>query len=123
MQLEPWVPRCVLVGWQFSLWEFWGYWLAHIVVPPMGLQNPLTPLVLSLVPLRTLCSVKWLADSIHLCISQDQVEHLRRQLYQAPVSKDFFASIIVSGFGDCIWDESPGGTVSGWPFLQSLLYT
>jgi hypothetical protein len=28
----------------------------------------------------------------------------------------------VSGFGDCIWDEYPGGTVSGWPFLQSLLH-
>jgi hypothetical protein len=27
----------------------------------------------------------------------------------------------LSGFGDCIWDVSPGGTVSGWPFLQSLL--
>jgi hypothetical protein len=33
------------------------------------------------------------------------------------------ASIIVSGFGDCIWDGSPGGAVSGWPFLQSLLLT
>ena len=28
------------------------------------------------------------------------------------------ASIIVSGFGDCIWDGSPGETVSGWPFLS-----
>ena len=30
---------------------------------------------------------------------------------------------LVSGFGDCIWDESPDGAVSGWPFLQSLLHT
>jgi hypothetical protein len=35
----------------------------------------------------------------------------------------FLASTIVSGFGDCIWDGSPGGTVSRWPFLQSLLHT
>jgi hypothetical protein len=40
MQLEPWVPLCVLFGWWFSPWEFWGgggYWLVHIVAPPMGL--------------------------------------------------------------------------------------
>ena len=48
-----------------------GYWLVHIVVPPMGLQAPSAPLVLSLVPsLGTLCSVQWLAESIHLCICQ-----------------------------------------------------
>ena len=27
----------------------------------------------------------------------------------------------MSGFAGCIWDRSPGGAVSGWPFLQSLL--
>ena len=27
--------------------------------------------------------------------------------------KYFLASTIVSGFGDCIWDGSPGGVVSG----------
>ena len=27
-----------------------GYWLVHIVVPPIGLQNPLAPWVLSLAP-------------------------------------------------------------------------
>ena len=26
-------------------------------------------------------------------------------------------------FGDYIWDGSPGGAVSGWPFFQSLLHT
>ena len=48
---------------------------------------------------------------------------LRGQLYQGPVSKHFLASAIVSGFGVCILDGSPGGAVSGWPFLQSLLHT
>jgi hypothetical protein len=34
------------------------YWLVHIVVPPMGLQNPPGPWVLSLAPsLGTLFSV------------------------------------------------------------------
>jgi hypothetical protein len=39
--------------------------LVHIVVPPMGLQAPSAPLVLSLAPpLGTLCSVQRLAESI-----------------------------------------------------------
>jgi hypothetical protein len=50
------------------------------------------------------------------------VESLRRQLYQAPVIKHLLASTKVSGFGGCIWDGSPSGVVSGWPFLQFLLH-
>ena len=38
MQLEPRVSPYVLFGWWFSPWELWGYWLVHIVVPPIGLQ-------------------------------------------------------------------------------------
>jgi hypothetical protein len=114
-------PPCVLFDWWFSPWEVWRYWLVHIVVLPMGLQ---APSVLSLAPpLGTLCLVQWLAENIHLYIGQALAEPLRRQLYQAPGSKHLLASTVVSGFGDCIWDGSPGGTVSGWPFLQSLLYT
>jgi hypothetical protein len=60
--------------------------------------------------------------SIHFCICQTLVEPLRRQLYQAPVSKPFLASTIVPGFGDCVWDGSPGGTVSGW-ILNGLFST
>jgi hypothetical protein len=71
MQVKPWVPPFVPFGWWFSPWELWGYWLFYIVVPPMGLPTPLAPLVLSLAPpLGTLCSVQWLAESIHLCICQ-----------------------------------------------------
>jgi hypothetical protein len=114
----------VYSGWWFNPWELWGYWLVHTVVPSMGLQAPLAPLVLSLAPsLGNLCSVQWLAENIHLCICQALAEPLRRQLYQASVSKHLLASTIVSGFGDCIWDLSPDGAVSGWPFLQSLLHT
>jgi hypothetical protein len=71
----------------------------------MGLQTPSAPSVLSLAPpLGSLCSVQWFAENIHLCICQALTEPLRRQLHQAPVSKHLWASTIVSGFGDCVWD-------------------
>jgi hypothetical protein len=37
--------------------QLWGYWLVHIVVPPIGrLQTPLAPWILSLAPsLGALC--------------------------------------------------------------------
>lgn len=61
MQLELWVPPCVFFG--RCPRELWGYWL----VPPIGLQTPSAPWVLSLVPsLGTLCSVQWMAVSIYL---------------------------------------------------------
>jgi hypothetical protein len=92
----------------------------------MGLQPlqllqffPSAPSVLSLTPLLGMpCSVQWLAVSIHLCICQALAEPLRRQLYQAPVSKHFLASTVVSRFGNCIWDESPGGQ-----FLDGLFFS
>ena len=39
-----------------------------------------------------------------------------------PVNKHLLESTIMSGFGNCIWDGSAGGAVSGWSFLQSLVY-
>jgi hypothetical protein len=54
------------------------------------------PWVLSLAPsLGTLCSVKWMAVSIHFCIFQELAEPLRRQLYQTPVSKLLLVSASV----------------------------
>ena len=121
MQLEPWVPPCVFFDWWFSPWELWGYWLVHIVVPPMRLQTPSAPWIFSLVPsLGTLCSIQWIAVSIHFCICQALVEPLRRQLYQAPVSKHLLASIVVSKFSDSVWDGSPGGAVFGWSPVSAL---
>jgi hypothetical protein len=77
---------------------------------------PLTP------PLGSLWSARWLVASICFFIGQDLAEPFRTQLYQAPVSKHL-AFLIVSGFGVCMWDGSPGGTISGWPVLQSLLHS
>jgi hypothetical protein len=114
----------VLFGWWFTPWEFWGCWLVHTVVPPMGLQTPSAPWILSLAPpLGILCLVQWLAKSIHLFICQALAKSLRRQLYQSPVGKHLLAFTIVSGFDSSVWDGSQGGEVSGWPFLQSLLNT
>jgi hypothetical protein len=72
-----------------------GYWLVHIVAPPIGLQTPSPPWGLSLaLPLGTLCSGQWMTVSIHLCICQALAEPIRRQLYQAPVSNHLLASTI-----------------------------
>ena len=96
-------------------------WLVDIVVFPVGLQTPSTPSVLPITPMEI--GVQWLVVSICICIVQGLAKPLRRQLYQTPVSKHFLTSAIVSGFGDYIWDESPLGTVSGWPFLHSLVHS
>jgi hypothetical protein len=81
VQLETQVPPCVFFDWWFSPRELWGYWLVHIVVPPMGLQTSSAPWILYLAPsLGTLCSIQWMAVSIHFCICQALVEPLRRPL-------------------------------------------
>ena len=79
MELEPRVSLCVLFGWWFSPWELWGVWLVDIVLLPLRLQNTSALWVLSLAtPLGTLCSVQWLAESLHLCICQALAEPPRR---------------------------------------------
>jgi len=56
------------------------------------------------------CSIQWLAASILICISKALAESS-----QAVVSKHFLASAIVTGFGVCVWDGSPGGWVREYP--------
>ena len=110
--------RCSLVG-DLVPSSGEGVWLVDTVVLPMGMHIPSPPSVLPLpLPLGSPGSVQWLAVSIHICIGQALAEPLRGQPYQAPVSKHFLASTILSRFGNCIWDESPVGRVPGWPFLQ-----
>ena len=96
--------------WWFSPWELWGFWLVHIVVPPMGLQPSSAPSVLSLTPsLGTLCSVQWVAVSIYLCICQALAEPLRRQLYQASVNQHLLASTLLSGSVTVYWVDPQVG--------------
>jgi hypothetical protein len=79
MHLETRVPPRVFFDWWFSPREPWRYWLVHIVVPPMGLQTPSAPWVLSLAPSSgTLCSIQCMAVSIQFCICQALAEPLRR---------------------------------------------
>jgi hypothetical protein len=58
-----------------------------------------------------------LAASIRISIGKALAEPLKRQLYQASVKKHFLALAIVTGFAGYIWDESPGGAVSGYRLL------
>jgi len=60
--------------------------------------------------------------STYTFISLVLTDPLRRQPYQAPVSKCFLASTIALEYRICRWDGSLSGTVSEWPFLQSLLH-
>jgi hypothetical protein len=97
--------------------------LVDIVVLLMGLQAPSAPSVLYLTPpLGTPNSVQWLTASTCLYICQVLAKPIRRQPYQAPVSKHFLASTIVSGFGACIWDGSPGGESLDGLFFSLCLW-
>ena len=88
--------------------------MVDIVVLLMRLQNPSTPSVPSLTPLLgTLHSVQWLVANIYFCICKALSGPLRRQPYQAPFSMHFLESTRVSGFLNCIRDESPGGESQG----------
>ena len=64
-----------------------------------------------------------MAVYICICIGPALEEPLRGQLYQAPVSKHFLASAIVSAFGVYKWNGSLGRAVFGWPVLQFLLHS
>ena len=65
MQLEPWVPPCVLFGWWFSLralgWGVGSVWL--ILLSSNGVVNPLISFS-SDFPLGSLWSIWWYATSI-----------------------------------------------------------
>jgi hypothetical protein len=63
------------------------------IVVLMGLKTPSPPSVL---PLTLPLAVRWLAASIDICTGQALAEAFRRQLYQAPVSKQFLASVVYS---------------------------
>ena len=104
MHLGPCVSPCELTGWCFSPWELWWVWIVDNFVLPMGMQTLSAPSVLSLAPsLGSPCSVRWLAESILLCIGMALAASLRRHPYHVPASKHYLASTIVHGFGGSIW--------------------
>jgi hypothetical protein len=78
IQLEPQVLPCVSFDCWFSPKGLWEYWLVHIYVPPMGLQTPSAPWILSLAPsLGTLCSGQWMIMIISLDAEKafDKIQH------------------------------------------------
>ena len=87
----------------------------------MGLQISSAPSVLPPTPLlESLCSVQWLAAYICICIGQALAKPLREQLYQAPVSKCFLASAIVSGFGVYMrWISRWGSLCMAFPSVSA----
>ena len=65
-------------------YKLWGHWLVHIDVPPIGLQIPSAPWVLSLAsPLGALCSILQMTVSTHFCICPVLAQPHMIQLYQA----------------------------------------
>jgi hypothetical protein len=85
----------------------------------MGLQIPSASWVFSLAPsLGTLCSVQWMAVSIHFYICQALAEPLRllsASSYWHP--QQCLVLVFVYGM------DALGSAFSGWSFLQSLLHT
>jgi hypothetical protein len=88
-------------------WSLHVYSLVGSPVPGSSRRSGLLTLLLlqSLLQLlhwRPLRSVQWLAESIHLCICQALAEPIRRQPYQASISKHFLPSTIAPMFGGWI---------------------
>jgi hypothetical protein len=98
-----------LVGWYCSSYE---------VANPFSSSRPFSNSSIGDPALSSMVGCKY-----PLCICQALAELLRRQLYQTPVGMYLLAYTIVTGFGDCIWEESPDGPVFGWPYIRSLLHT
>ena len=81
-----------------SPWELWGIWLVDNVVFSNKVANPFISFRLSPTSSIGVPICVWLlASSFSIYIGQDLVEPFRRQSYQAPVSKHFLTSAIVSG--------------------------
>jgi hypothetical protein len=74
---------------------YWGIKPSQDQGSPLPLipgKAPSAPSVLHLTPpLGSLCSVQWLAASIHICIGQDLTEPLRRSLTFKLVILNFFS--------------------------------
>jgi hypothetical protein len=102
---------------RFSSLELWGVLVGLYCCSSYGAAKPFS--FLSTFSSPSLYSVQWMTVSIHFCICQALEETLRRQLYQASVSKHLVASTIVSGFGNYIWDGSPDGD-SLWMAFPSV---
>jgi hypothetical protein len=122
MRLETWVPSCVLLGWWFSPWSSWGSgWLTLLffiwILNPYSSFNPFSKSSIQDTMLRPMVGCEHLP--LHLSGSGRATQETA---ISGSSQHSLLTSIIVSVFGVCIWDGSPGGTVCGWTFLRSLLH-
>jgi hypothetical protein len=108
---------CYICGWSLESHHVYslvcGYWLVHIVVPPIGLQTPSAPSVLSLAPpLGALCSIP-MADSEHplLCLPGTGIAS-----QEAAISGPFQQNLAGICNSVCFWWLITGW-ISGWDSL------
>ena len=100
----------------FSSKELWGCWLVHIYVPSMGLQSPSAPGYFSGSFIGDLV-LRPMDDSEHPLLYLPGTVGASQEIAISGCCKQGLVGIcLVSGF--CLWDESPGGVVSGWSFLS-----
>ena len=91
--------------------------MVDIIVLPIGLQT------LSLIhPLGSPCSVRWLAEYLHLSSSGDGRASHRTAMPCSCLQSLHGISNSVK-FGACTWDGSQVGLVTRWPFLLSFLHS
>jgi hypothetical protein len=115
----PWV----FFGWWTSCLELLGIWSVDTVAPSMGVQTS-SASVPSPTPSSGTSNVSPMVGCKHLPLYLSCSDRISQETaISASISKHFPGSTIVSWFGGCIWDGSPGGAVSGWPFQWSLLHT
>ena len=115
MQLVSLVPPYVLFGWHFCSWRLWEVCLVGRVVflwvgNPFSSFSPFSDSSIGDPVLSTMVGCK----HPHLSLpGSGKASH--KTAISGLVSKYFLANSVVSGFGVCVWDGFPGGTVSGWP--------
>jgi hypothetical protein len=103
--------------------QFCGYWLVHIVVPPIGLQTPFSSLGnFSRYYIRGPVFHP-IDDCEHPLLYLPGTGIASQKRVMSGSSKILLAYAIVSGFGGCLWDGSLCGAVSGWSLLPSQLRT
>jgi hypothetical protein len=95
MQLKP----CVLLCWWLSSWKLWGDLVGWYCCSSYGVANTFN----SFSPFSNpSIGDQWLAANICLCICRASQETSISGSFQHAL-----LGIIVSGFGNCIWDGSP----------------
>ena len=129
MQLESWVPPCVLFWRWLSLWELWEYCMVHIVVPPMGPQVPSAPSVPSPTPPSRPTPTPQLSRMVGCKLPPLYLSGSGRASQGTAIS-GFCHQILVGNHNSVtsrFWWMYMGWilrwAVSGWYFLRSLIHT